>query len=131
DAIDSATTPEEISKEKNNTIDNINKEVDKAKLQDAKNGAVDELEAKAESTKDAIDKLTGVSKKEKDAAKKAVDKALVDALQVVQDATDIPAVDKAITDGKATMDAIYDSLEIGRASCRELGRSLDAEGGVT
>src|SRR5699024_8279253 len=96
DNIDNAKSPGDITDEKNNTIDKIDKEVDKAKLQDAKNAAVEELKVKAESTKDAIDKLTGVSKKEKDAAKKAVDEALADALKVVQDAKDITAVDKAV-----------------------------------
>src|SRR5699024_9855389 len=79
DNIDNATSPEDATNEKNNTVDSIEKEVEKAKLQDAKNAAVAALEAKAKSTKDSIDKLTGVNKKEKDAAKKAIEKALKNA----------------------------------------------------
>src|SRR5699024_6647109 len=108
--INKAASAEDITEAKNEALDTIKAEVDKAKQQDAKNAAEKVLNDKAQSTKDAIDTLTGVDEDAKQAAKEAVDQALADALNNVKDAQNIAAVEEAVSNGKTTMDDIYDDL---------------------
>lgn len=110
DAIKDAENPEDITNAKNEAFDAIDKTVDQAKLQNAQNKAEQELEDKAASTKEAINKLSEVDKAAKEEAVAAVDKALENALKDVQEAKNIDAVEKALTDGKAEMDRIYDQI---------------------
>src|SRR5699024_176090 len=59
DAIDSAKMPEEVNEAKQDTLTNIDKIVEGAQLADAKQGATEELQVKADDLKDKIDQLTG------------------------------------------------------------------------
>ena len=88
----------------------MDKVVDDATLQDAKNAAKKELEEYADEVKKKIDDLTYTTPDEKDAAKAAVDQALADALVAVDAAIDTDGVDTAVADGKQAMDDIYNAL---------------------
>src|SRR5699024_3018053 len=100
----------DITEAKKDALDKVQDEVDKAKMKDTKNAAEKALNDKAQSTKDAIDALTGVDEDAKKAAKEAVDQALTDALNNVKDAQNIAAVEEAVSHGKTAMDDIYDDL---------------------
>src|SRR5699024_11610900 len=65
-SIDQAESPKEVTKQKEETKDQIDKIIEDAKVQDAKNKAKNEIEDKADNVKDAIDEVTNVSKKEKE-----------------------------------------------------------------
>lgn len=110
DAVKDAENLEDITKAKDEAIDAIDKTVDQAQLKNAQNKAEQELQEKAASTIEAINSLSGVDKDAKKEATAAVNKALENGLNDVQAAKNMDAVEKAVADGKAEMDRIYDDL---------------------
>src|SRR5699024_12176179 len=111
DNIDQGATPEDITLEKQKAIDGIRDIVDQAKLQDKKKQAQTELEDKADDLKDKIDRLPGVSKKEKDKAKTAIDQIVKEGIKSIIDAKDLPAMLDALQTAKDRLDAIYHQIQ--------------------
>ncbi|MDE8053187.1 DUF1542 domain-containing protein [Erysipelothrix rhusiopathiae] len=110
DAIDQGTTPKDVEDAKNTTDTAVKEIVDQSTLQDAKNKAKKDLEAKADETKKAIDALPGLSQEAKDKAKAEIDNALNKGLESVELGTSTEAINKVVTDTKTEMDAIKDAL---------------------
>ncbi|NBA01760.1 DUF1542 domain-containing protein, partial [Erysipelothrix rhusiopathiae] len=110
DAIDQGTTPKDVEDAKNTTDNAVNEIVDQSTLQDAKNKAKKDLEAKADETKKAIDALPGLSQEVKDKAKGEVDNALNKGLENVESGKTIENLNKVVSETKTEMDAIKDAL---------------------
>ncbi|WP_323616884.1 DUF1542 domain-containing protein [Erysipelothrix rhusiopathiae] len=110
DAIDQGTTPKDVEDAKNTTDTAVKEIVDQSTLQDAKNKAKKDLEAKVDETKKAIDALPGLSQEVKDKAKAEIDNALNKGLENVELGTSTEAINKVVTDTKTEMDAIKDAL---------------------
>src|SRR5699024_4428853 len=106
-AIETGTSPSDITNKKNDAISNVDTIVDGVKLADDKLGAIKELEQKAQSTEEAIDQLTSLTEEDKAAAKKEIDEALQAAKDAVNKADDQAGVDEATKAGKDKMDEIY------------------------
>ena len=109
-AINEAVTPEAITTAQTTGEGNINKEVTDSKLQDTKNKGKKELEDKAKSTKDAIDKLVGLSDEEKEKGKAEIDKLLETGLTNIDKAENADAVTTQVTTSKGQMDDVYNGL---------------------
>ncbi|MDE8241733.1 DUF1542 domain-containing protein, partial [Erysipelothrix rhusiopathiae] len=110
DAIDQGTTPKDVEDAKNTTDTAVKEIVDQSKLQDAKNKAKKDLEAKADETKKAIDALPGISQESKDKAKNEIDNALNKGLENIEKGKSIEDVTKVVTETSKEMDAIKDAL---------------------
>ncbi|AZK44751.1 DUF1542 domain-containing protein [Erysipelothrix piscisicarius] len=110
EAIDQGTTPKDVEDAKNTTDNAVNEIVDQSTLQDAKNKAKKDLEAKADETKKAIDALPGLSQEVKDKAKGEVDNALNKGLENVESGKTIEDLNKVVSETKTEMDAIKDAL---------------------
>ncbi|MGX7024665.1 DUF1542 domain-containing protein [Vagococcus hydrophili] len=109
-AINEATTPEGITTAQTKGENNIEKEVKDSELQDAKNKGKKELEDKAKSTKDAIDKLVGLSDEEKAKGKAEIDKLLETGLTNIQKSENETDAGKELTTSKGQMDDVYNGL---------------------
>ncbi|NBA01882.1 DUF1542 domain-containing protein, partial [Erysipelothrix rhusiopathiae] len=110
EAIDQGTTPKDVE-EAINTTDNAVKEiVDQSTLQDAKNKAKKDLEAKADETKKAIDSLPGISQEAKDKAKAEVDKVLKEGLESINSGSKLDHVKKSLNQSMNQMDKIIKNL---------------------
>ncbi|MDE8328937.1 DUF1542 domain-containing protein [Erysipelothrix rhusiopathiae] len=110
DAIDQGTTPKDVEDAKNTTDTAVKDIVDQSTLQDAKNKAKKDLEAKADETKNAIDALPGLSQEIKDKAKGEIDNALNNGLENIETGKSIEDVNKVVSETKTEMDAIKDAL---------------------
>ncbi|MDE8036694.1 DUF1542 domain-containing protein [Erysipelothrix rhusiopathiae] len=110
DAIDQSTTPKDVEDAKNTTDTAVKDIVDQSTLQDAKNKAKKDLEAKADETKKAIDALPGLSQEIKDKAKGEIDNALNNGLENIETGKSIEDVNKVVSETKTEMDAIKDAL---------------------
>ncbi|MDE8280792.1 DUF1542 domain-containing protein [Erysipelothrix rhusiopathiae] len=110
DAIDQGTTPKDVEDAKNTTDTAVKDIVDQSTLQDAKNKAKKDLEAKADETKKAIDALPGLSQEIKDKAKGEIDNALNNGLENIETGKSIEDVNKVVSETKTEMDAIKDAL---------------------
>ncbi|STD07115.1 DUF1542 domain-containing protein [Erysipelothrix rhusiopathiae] len=110
DAIDQGTTPKDVEDAKNTTNTAVKDIVDQSTLQDAKNKAKKDLEAKADETKKAIDVLPGLSQEIKNKAKGEIENALSNGLQNIETGKSIEDVNKVVSETKTEMDAIKDAL---------------------
>ncbi|WP_415750731.1 DUF1542 domain-containing protein [Erysipelothrix rhusiopathiae] len=110
DAIDQGTTPKDVEDAKNTTDTAVKDIVDQSTLQDAKNKAKKDLEAKADETKKAIDVLPGLSQEIKNKAKGEIENALSNGLQNIETGKSIEDVNKVVSETKTEMDAIKDAL---------------------
>ncbi|CAH2763659.1 DUF1542 domain-containing protein [Erysipelothrix amsterdamensis] len=110
DAIDQSTTPKDVEDAKNTTDTAVKETVDQSALQDAKNKAKKDLEAKADETKKAIDALPGISQEAKDRAKGEIENALNKGLESVESGESVDVINQAVTDTKTEMDAIKDAI---------------------
>ncbi|NBA02063.1 DUF1542 domain-containing protein [Erysipelothrix rhusiopathiae] len=110
DAIDQATTPKDVEEAKNTTDTSVKEVVDQSTLQDAKNKAKKELEAKAEETKQAIDALPGLSQEVKDKAKSDIDDVLKKGLENIDSKNTESDIDAVVNESKTEMDEIKDRL---------------------
>ncbi|EFY08880.1 DUF1542 domain-containing protein [Erysipelothrix rhusiopathiae] len=110
DAIDQGTTPKDVEDAKNTTDTAVKDIVDQSTLQDAKNKAKKDLEAKADETKKAIDALPGLSQEIKNKAKGEIENALSNGLQNIETGKSIEDVNKVVSETKTEMDAIKDAL---------------------
>ncbi|UPU38783.1 DUF1542 domain-containing protein [Erysipelothrix sp. Poltava] len=110
DAIDQGTTPKDVEDAKNTTNTAVKDIVDQSTLQDAKNKAKKDLEAKGDETKKAIDVLPGLSQEIKNKAKGEIENALSNGLQNIETGKSIEDVNKVVSETKTEMDAIKDAL---------------------
>ncbi|URQ76995.1 DUF1542 domain-containing protein [Erysipelothrix rhusiopathiae] len=110
DAIDQSTTPKDVEDAKNTTDTSVKETVDQSVLQDAKNKAKKDLEAKADETKKSIDALPGISQEAKDKAKGEIENALNKGLEGVESGESVDVINQVVTDTKTEMNAIKDAI---------------------
>ncbi|MDE8262791.1 DUF1542 domain-containing protein [Erysipelothrix rhusiopathiae] len=110
DAIDQGTTPKDVEDAKNTTDKAVKDIVDQSTLQDAKNKAKKDLEAKADETKKAIDALPGLTQDEKTKAKAEVDKVLKEGLDSIDSSSKIDKINKSLNYSINEMDKIVKNL---------------------
>lgn len=109
-AIDQGTTPKDVENAKNTTDTAVKDIVDQSTLQDEKNRAKKDLEAKADETKKAIDALPGLSQEAKDKAKAEVDKVLKEGLASIDSGSKLEKVNKSLHNSMDQMDKIVKAL---------------------
>ncbi|HCM90388.1 MULTISPECIES: DUF1542 domain-containing protein [Vagococcus] len=98
-AIDTAKTVDEVNNAKDKGTKEIaKKHVPGKKLETQKEEAKKEIEKVAEKTREAINKDTSLTAKEKAAQIKAVDKALEEAIKAISEAKDADAIEKVKVD---------------------------------